>query len=492
LTLAALPHLAAVAVAQEATQTEVAPLRPEEEAVLRIGLAKITEPVVQETIKYLASDELAGRDTLSIGFDTAAEYVVKRFKQAGLLPGAGAEYYHVTPVTASRTPSDGVRLQDAQGADWEHFGLLGAGEAPVQWRGKLSEVELNKEESTLAAPGPIISKFNATAGTPRVVSQIIRSANRWRQAGATAIVLRVPRDSPLIETARKSAGQTVLDNPRIKFNLPVLLIPDDLPWDANQEVQLTLPAAEALTAEARNVIAILPGSDPELAAEYILFSAHLDHIGVAASGDDKIFNGADDNATGVTAVLSLADAFAALPQAPKRSVVFMTFWGEERGLLGSRAFVQSPSLPLAKIVANINIEMVGRPEEGAYGKVWVTGWDKSDLGSLMHETSQAVGTDIFEHPRFSSMLYGSSDNFAFVEAGVIAHSFSAGSLHEDYHQVSDEWQKLNLPHMTKVIQGLFAGSWRLVQGDVTPRKSDTGADARQAPQPATGRSRAPN
>jgi hypothetical protein len=92
----------------------------------------------------------------------------------------------------------------------------------------------------------------------------------------------------------------------------------------------------------------------------------------------------------------------------------------------------------------------------------------------MQETSQAVGVDIFEHPRFSAMLYGSSDNMAFVEAGVIAHSFSAGSLHDDYHQVTDEWEKLNLPHMTKVIQGLFAGSWRLVQGEVTPQKTAAG------------------
>ncbi len=90
----------------------------------------------------------------------------------------------------------------------------------------------------------------------------------------------------------------------------------------------------------------------------------------------------------------------------------------------------------------------------------------------MNETSQAVGVDIFEHPRLSSTeMYSRSDNYAFAEAEVIAHSFSAGSLHEDYHQVTDEWEKLNLPHMTKVIQGLFAGSWRLAQGQATPAKT---------------------
>jgi Zn-dependent M28 family amino/carboxypeptidase len=274
--------------------------------------------------------------------------------------------------------------------------------------------------------------------------------------------------------ARERQSQNRPEDSRNKFNLPVLLVPDDWTWTADIQYQLRLPAQAPLEAEARNVIAVLPGSDPALSAEFVVYSAHLDHIGEAATGEDRIFNGADDNATGVTTVLSLAEAFAALKDRPKRSLVFMLFWGEERGLLGSRAFVKTPSIALDKIVANINIEMVGRPEEGAYGKTWVTGWDKSDLGSLMQETSQAVGVDIFEHPRFSAMLYGSSDNMAFVEAGVIAHSFSAGSLHDDYHQVTDEWEKLNLPHMTKVIQGLFAGSWRLVQGEVTPQKTAAG------------------
>lgn len=438
-----------------------------EQETLRVGLSRITEARVRETIQYLASDELAGRDTLSPGFETAADYVIDRFKQVGLRPGAGEDFNHITKVAATRTPQQGIVWTDAEGQALPHLGLLGAAEA-VDWQGKLTPVDLNAEESTLATPGPVWSTWSTNSGGPRVVSQIIRAANRWRQAGATAVLLQVPRDHPLIESVQ-SAGTVAVASPRTQFTLPVLLIPTDLPQELTGDFRLQLPAQETLQADARNVIAILPGSDPNLAEEYILFSAHLDHIGTAPSGEDRIFNGADDNATGVTAVLSLAEAFAALPQAPKRSLVFMVYWGEERGLLGSRAFVRTPSIPLDKIVANINIEMIGRPEEGAYGKTWVTGWDKSDLGPLMQQVAPAVGVDVFEHPRFSSMLYGSSDNFAFAEAGVIAHSFSAGSLHEDYHQVTDEWEKLNLPHMTKVIQGLMVGSWRLVQGEATPQ-----------------------
>ena len=442
-----------------------------DEAALRLGLAKITEESVETTIKFLASDELEGRDTLSAGYEKAAAYAVERLQKAGLKPGAGDSFYHVTKVPVSRVPTEGLEFKSAAAESIEHFGLLGSGDAAVEYQGTLVEIDLQVEEPTLTKRGPVIARWDGASGAPRVVNQLVRSTNRWRQAGATAILLRVPRQSPLIDAARERQTQNRPEDARSKFNLPVLLVPDDLPWTPDSEFQLALPAQSPLEADAHNVIAILPGSDPELAQEYLIYSAHLDHIGVAPTGEDRIFNGADDNAAGVTGVLTLADAFAALPERPKRSLVFLLFWGEERGLLGSRAFVKSPSIPLDKVIANINLEMIGRPEDGAYGKAWVTGWDKSNLGAIMQETSPVVGVDIFEHPRFSALLYGSSDNMAFVEAGVIAHSFSAGSLHQDYHQVGDEWQKLNLPHMTKVIQGLFAGSWRLIQGQATPQKS---------------------
>ncbi|MDP1560978.1 MAG: M28 family peptidase [Pirellulaceae bacterium] len=470
-------------IAQETTLIKTESLSETDEAALRVGLAKITEKSVTDAIKFLASDELEGRDTLSAGFDKAAAYAVERLQGAGLKPGAGDSYYHVTKLPVTRVPTEGVEITDAAKQPVENFGLLGSGDSDVQFQGKIVAVDLQAEEAVLAVRGPVLANWSMASNAPRVVNQIVRATNRWRQAGATAVILRVARNSPLIDAARERQTLNRPEDSRTKFNLPVLLVPDDLPWAEESEYQLALPAQKPLEAEARNVIAILPGSDPELSKEFILYSAHLDHIGVAATGEDRVFNGADDNATGVTSVLTLADAFAALPQRPKRSLVFMLFWGEERGLLGSRAFAQTPSIPLDKIIANINIEMVGRPEDGAFGKAWVTGWDKSDLGALMHETSQAVGVDIFEHPRFSAMLYGSSDNLSFVEKGVIAHSFSAGSLHEDYHQVGDHWQKLNLPHMTKVIQGLFAGSWRLVQGEVTPQKSASAANE-QRPAPA--------
>lgn len=219
----------------------------------------------------------------------------------------------------------------------------------------------------------------------------------------------------------------------------------------------------------KNVVGILPGKDPELAKEAIIYSAHLDHLGRKENKGDGIFNGADDNASGVTAVLTLADAFGATGT-NKRTLIFIAFSGEESGLLGSKRFVEEPIWPLDKVVAMINIEMIGRPEPGANGKIWMTGWRESNLGELMNQASFPKGVEIFEHPKFSEMLYRASDNWPLAEKGVVAHSFSAGSLHGDYHQPDDEWDRLDTKHMTRVIRGLYEASLPLSQGGEAPQK----------------------
>jgi Zn-dependent M28 family amino/carboxypeptidase len=257
-----------------------------------------------------------------------------------------------------------------------------------------------------------------------------------------------------------------------------VLIPADA--DLGAEVQLKVPPRRRVSEQVRNVAGVLRGSDPRLSAEAIVITAHLDHIGRAA-GDrqgDVIFNGADDNATGVTAVVTLAEAFGRLQPRPARSVVFITFWGEEKGLLGSKAWCEQPLWPLEKTVANINIEMIGRPEEGAAEKMWGTGWTRSSLGPQLAAGAKRAGIEVFHREDVSEMLYARSDNYSFVQKGVIAHSFSAGSLHQDYHQLTDEFTRLNIPHMTRIIQGLFAGSLPLARGELTPTKS---AAAKPAP-----------
>jgi Peptidase family M28 len=434
----------------------------------KLGLDEITEGRVTATISFLASDELAGRATGSDEFNIAARYVASRFRGAGLDGKlTDGDYFHVTMKPMVKTPSTPVRLADADSKPIAQFGLLAAGPEILNYKGMVKPVDLASELPASGLEGVVGGVLATNLKGARLISQIARMTNTLHEAGAKALLLGVSNDSELIQTSREYQEKPRSESSRGKFAIPVVLVPESTL--ASASIQLEVPAAIVSESPMRNVIGLLEGTDPELSKEAILFSAHLDHLGSKPMAGDGIFNGADDDASGVTAVVMLADAFAKMPR-PKRSLLFMTFWGEESGLLGSKQFAETPAWPLDQIRANVNIEMIGRPESGARNKIWMTGWQESDLGSVMNKASLPFGVEIFEHPKFSAMLYRQSDNWSFAQKGVIAHSFSAGSLHSDYHQVDDEWDRLEIPHMTRVIQGLFVGSLPIAYGEATPNK----------------------
>ena len=429
---------------------------------------KINEQSVTDTIKFLASDELAGRDTPSPGLDKASDFVADRFKKAGLEPlGTDGSYFQTITKSTAQAPRSAVVTNDGQ--PLKTFGVLSANETKFKFDGPVTLVDAKVVDGR-AAPdqkfdGPVTfvaPPFNRRSSK----ASFDKRLKQLRSQGATACLVQLKTKHPLVGRSFRASQLHLMEEFK-GIAGPVILIP---PTELGN-VSIDLDKQVNGSAEVKNVIGVLRGSDPELAKQAIIFTAHLDHIGIANTTGDMINNGADDDASGVTAVLSLADAYAALPTKPKRSVIFMTFWGEEKGLLGSRHYANDPAWPLAETVANLNLEMLGRPEPGAHGKVWMTGWDQSDLGTLLKEGADQAGVLVFEHPRFSGVLYRQSDNWSFVEKGVIAHSFSAGSLHSDYHKPSDEWERLRLDHMTKVIQGLFAGSLPIANGEVTPKKS---------------------
>ena len=448
----------------------------------KAALATITLGKITTTVSFLASDELAGRMTPSKELRIAGAYVAARFRGAGLEGlGEGGSFY--LQGKDKRVPADArVIVRDSlDGAPppIEGVALLAAAEARIEMTYTTSEAGAGmnataygtKDEGVFlvdAAPLPDAPGAAGLAKGDLAVFGLLRQARFAKRAEGKILLVRTPMDSPL-RTELSARSLEALAG----AGIAILLVPAGF---TSGRYFFDVPAWSLVPSENRNVCGLLRGSDEALAAEAILVTAHLDHIGVAPprrdgkddSGADSINNGADDDATGCTAVLALADAFAALPQRPKRSLLFMTFYGEEGGLRGSRFFAAHPAWPLEKIVANINIEMIGRPEEGARQKMWMTGWTKSNLGEIVHEGSQRVGVTCFRHQRFSPMLYRQSDNWSFVEKGVIAHSFSAGSLHGDYHKPSDEWQKLDLEHMVDVTRGLFAGMLPLAHGARRP------------------------
>ena len=200
-----------------------------------------------------------------------------------------------------------------------------------------------------------------------------------------------------------------------------------------------------------NVIGILKGSDPRAASEVIMISAHLDHIGVNESlTGDKIFNGADDDASGSVAVMELARVLAS-GKRPRRTIYFICFGSEERGGHGSRYFIANSPVPLTQIVADLNLEMLGRPDPKVPpGTLWLTGFERSTLGPELARRGAALVAD----PRPEQNFFRRSDNYILALRGVIAHTVSSFGMHTDYHRPSDEVSKIDFPFMTRSLNSL--------------------------------------
>jgi len=436
------------------------------------ALATIKQSAVLATVSFLASDEMGGRDTPSKELDIAAAYVAARLRGAGL-EGAGPEgsYFQTTTLTQYVLPGGDAKIS-VDGQPLSSFGLLFGGETECSVTAAITD---DKQPNDVSGKIVAVDEFplppQAVDNPGLLLVAWSRRLAPLAKNGAAAILIRTADDSILPEAIERLRGKPISLPPQFLVACPVILIAKDAKLIG--DVTVIAPPRKQLETPVRNVIGVLRGSDPDLSEQAIIVSAHLDHIG-RLEGDrqgDVINNGADDNATGVTAVVTLADAFAALKQPPKRSLIFMTFWGEEKGLLGSRYYAENPLWPLHQTVANINIEMIGRPEVDAEGKSWGTGWTRSSLGTQMAAGAMRAGVTVFHREDVSEMLYTRSDNYPLAQKGVIAHSFSAGSLHSDYHQPSDEVDKLNLPHMTLIIQGLFAGILPIADGELTPMKT---------------------
>jgi Zn-dependent M28 family amino/carboxypeptidase len=213
-----------------------------------------------------------------------------------------------------------------------------------------------------------------------------------------------------------------------------------------------------------NVVGILQGTDA--GKEVILLTAHLDHLGIGpAKNGDPIYNGADDDASGTTAVIVLARVFAAAPR-PARTLIFVLFGAEELGGYGNRYFLEHPPLPLDHIFANLEFEMIGRrdpalPRDG----LWLTGYERSDLGPELVRHGAGLVAD--PHPREN--FFTRSDNYPLAKRGIVAHTVSSFGLHADYHQPGDELSRIDFPHMTRAIQSMVEPIEWLAQTSWKPK-----------------------
>lgn len=219
---------------------------------------------------------------------------------------------------------------------------------------------------------------------------------------------------------------------------------------------------EAARVISYNVIGIIPGKDPVLKDEVVAFAAHYDAIGIVAPvNGDSIVNGADDDASGVTTILEIARTFAK-GAPPKRTILFIATTGEEQGILGTQWYVAHPVRPLAKMVAEMEVEMAGRPDSlaGGSGKLWMTGYDRSTMGAML----KAAGIPIVPDPYPQFRFFERSDNIVFARMGIPAHTLSSYNLHQDYHSPVDEVSKIDFPHLTAIARAAARAARLLADG----------------------------
>lgn len=262
------------------------------------------------------------------------------------------------------------------------------------------------------------------------------------------------------------------------FFQKVKLVKGRPPRDPNASID---PADVSYT---QNVVAVIPGSDPKLKEEYVAFGAHIDHVGMRANVEgDNIWNGADDDGSGTVSILEIAHAFLTGPR-PKRSLLFVWHTGEEKGLWGSRHFVNNPTVDLSKVVTQLNIDMIGRSKkEGdtnpannvltGPNEIYVVGSTK--MSTDLQKTSESVNKDFlnlgfnykYDDPKDTERIFFRSDHYNYAVKGIPIIFYFDG-VHEDYHGKDDEADRIDYDKMSRVARTIYATGWTLANAKARP------------------------
>ncbi|QBG34975.1 M28 family peptidase [Litorilituus sediminis] len=408
-----------------------------------ISLAQVTKDV-----SYLASDELNGRGNFSKDINKAASYIAQRFEESGLSSANNAVNFQQSYQVKRILPKS----------------------LTVSINGK----QYQRDKLALAST---VKTLDWTTNTNNINTHTIAEQDNMReklgqlnQQGGMHLVVISTKHQALFSRYQNyfNHGLTKLETTNTNDNTTsggaiVMVLTDDNSIDSFSVAAQTSIEKTTLT----NVVGVLPGKSK--ANEIVLYSAHYDHLG--AADDKQIYNGADDDASGTSAIINLANYFAK-ENNNERTLMFAAFSAEEIGGFGSKYF--SKQLDPNAITAMINIEMIGKPSKFGAGTVWMTGMERSSLGEQLNEALAAKNLTIYQDPYPKQQLFYRSDNATLARLGVPAHSFSSTQLDKDqhYHQVTDDIASLDLNSMHQVIQSLAIATTPLVTGEVTPSRID--------------------
>ncbi len=438
----------------------------------QVPTATITPEALRTHVQYLASDQLEGRGTPSRGQDLATDYIAAQFRKAGLEPAGDDGYFQTANWQYAERKAGDVNLNitangntvsvPAGGATGNFLDAVALANTPavfMSWKDAL--------ENSEAANGKVLVVPAAqVGGAARQLQEKLKSK--------PALVIMLDREK------RHGAGTGGwLVNPEqavVKGAPPVLVLhapnPADILERGGATVNVQVAAASVRPVKLRNVIGVLRGSDPSLKNTYVLMTAHHDHVGIR---DGEVYNGANDDASGVVSVIEAAGQLASRKERPRRSIVFMTFFGEELGMLGSKYYARHPVFPLKDTVVNINLEQTGRTDDSE-GKqensIAMTGFDFSTLGGMLKKSADQTGVRLWKHASFSDAFFSRADNQSLADVGVPAHTLSVAYGFPDYHGKDDTWDKLDYENMARVTRMLAQGVFDVANDTASPAWTD--------------------
>jgi len=434
-------------------------------------------------IWFLASDELRGRETGSPEIDIAAAYIASQLRKYGVKPIEGSYYQQVElestspPVEGSFTFGDETFTQGKDLITVEAVNL--STEADIVFVGYGLPDKLTKKVKGKIVVALVGSAPDDNFRTYYGLSNKKRSAAL--ENGAVALVeiyssndLPWPRLMGYRNRSRLGIASENENEPslgHIYINDADGTLADQFENSKKTKGKIMLSEKQVSSVDAKNVVGMIEGSDPLLKNEYILISAHYDHVGVkqGTHGEDSIYNGARDNAIGVSAILAAAQSMG--KTASKRSILFLACTGEEKGLLGSKWYADHPPVPLKQIVYNLNIDGGGYND---ITKVSVMGLNRTTAEKQITSSANAFGLDTFGDPAPEQNLFDRSDNVAFAAKGIPAPTYSPGftSFDEEimkyYHQVTDEATSLDFEYISKYILSYALLVRRVANMDETP------------------------
>jgi len=420
---------------------------------------------------FLASDVLSGRGSATRDEQLTATYVASQFESYGLKPAPGMSgYLQSAEVIAPKLDGQST-LQAGEVTLKEGAGFFLLTASTTAATGKLVRIAAADATTTHLAEGSAVLLTGAND-----TQALFPAMTALRRQGAAVIM--VPETPGLSGIPQMFGGETrvgirLAEAPPRKSPTMVLVHADAAArLTAADGATVTVNVHELPQAKRQtfNAVGYLAGSDP--AAGTLLLSAHLDHLGVGHPVDsDSIYNGADDDASGTTAVLELAHALAAGPKL-RRSVLFVCYGSEELGGLGSTYFGQHPPVPLNDLIANLEFEMIGNQDpKMPAGVLLLTGWERSNLGPTLKEHGALLGPDPYPEQHF----FERSDNYPLALKGVVAHTAGGWGTPPTYHQPSDDLAHLDLVFMTRAIQSLIEPVRWMANGDFRPQWNPGGA-----------------